>query len=140
MRTNQLNASTNRIPMDEFQAIAADPHKLVLRVKCGDRYGEYGTVGCLILDTRGETLLCTDFVISCRVAKKKVESAVIMFLMQKYGKSMDIVYRPSERNHVLREEFLSIGAEYDAQNALMRFTSGTIRDYDWAAVKEGSTE
>lgn len=140
MRTNQLNASTNRIPMDEFQAIAADPHKLVLRVKCGDRYGEYGTVGCLILDTRGETLLCTDFVISCRVAKKKVESAVIMFLMQKYGKSIDIVYRPSERNHVLREEFLSIGAEYDAQNALMRFTSGTIRDYDWAAVKEGGTE
>lgn len=140
MRTNQLNASTNRIPMDEFQAIAADPHKLVLRVKCGDRYGEYGTVGCLILDTRGETLLCTDFVISCRVAKKKVESAVIMFLMQKFGKSMDIVYRPSERNHVLKDEFLSIGAEYDEHNALMRFTSGTIRDYDWAAVKEGSTE
>ena len=63
-----------------------------------------------------------------------------MFLMQKYGKSIDIVYRPSERNHVLREEFLSIGAEYDAQNALMRFTSGTIRDYDWATVKEGSAE
>lgn len=140
MRSNQLNASTNRIPMDEFQAIASDPDRLVLRVKCSDRYGEYGTVGCLILDLRGEMLLCTDFVISCRVAKKKVESAVIMYLMQKYGKPMDIVYRPSERNHVLREEFLSIGAEYDEQDALMRFTPGTIRDYDWATVKEGGTE
>ena len=97
-------------------------------------------MGCLILDLRGEMLLCTDFVISCRVAKKKVESAVIMYLMQKYGKPMDIVYRPSERNHVLREEFLSIGAEYDEQDALMRFTPGTIRDYDWATVKEGGTE
>lgn len=140
MRTNQLNASTNRIPADEFRAIAAAPDRLVLRVKCGDRYGEYGTVGCLILDTRGEQLLCTDFVISCRVAKKKVESAVIMFLMQKHGKSMDIVYRPSERNHVLKEEFLSIGAEYNEQNALMRFTPGSIRDYDWATVKEGGAE
>ena len=139
MRTNQLNASTNRIPADEFRAIAAAPERLVLRVKCDDRYGEYGTVGCLILDMRGEQLLCTDFVISCRVAKKKVESAVIMFLMQKYGKSMDIVYRPSERNHVLKEVFLSIGAEYDEQNALMHFTPDSIRDYDWATVKEGGT-
>jgi len=140
MRTNQLNASTNRIPADTFRAIVADPERLVLRVKCTDRYGEYGTVGCLILDTRGEALLCTDFVISCRVAKKKVESAVIMYLMQKYKKPMDIVYRPSERNHVLKDEFTSIGADYDEQNALMRFTPGTIRDYDWATVKEDSVQ
>ena len=140
MRTNQLNASTNRIPADEFRAIAEDPERLVLRVKCVDRYGEYGTVGCLILDMRRETLLCTDFVISCRVAKKKVESAVIMYLMQKYGKGMDIVYRPSERNHVLKDEFMSIGADYDEQNALMHFAPDTIRDYDWATVKEGSAQ
>lgn len=137
MRTNQLNASTNRIPAEAFRAIAEDPDRLILRVKCVDRYGEYGTVGCLILDTRGETLLCTDFVISCRVAKKKVESAVIMYLMQKYKKSMDIVYRPSERNHVLKEEFLSIGADYDEKSALMHFAPGTILDHDWAVVKEG---
>lgn len=140
MRTNQLNASTNRIPMDAFLAIAEDSERLVLRVKCVDRYGEYGTVGCLILDLRGETLLCTDFVISCRVAKKKAESAVIMYLMQKYGKNMDIVYRPSERNHVLKDEFMSIGADYDEQNALMHFAPDTIRDYDWATVKEGSAQ
>ena len=140
MRTNQLNASTNRIPADEFHAIAEDPERLVLRVKCVDRYGEYGTVGCLILDMRGETLLCTDFVISCRVAKKKVESAVIMHLMQKYGRPMDIVYRPSERNHVLKDEFLSIGADCDEPKALMHFTADTIRDYDWATVKEGCAE
>lgn len=140
MRTNQLNASTNRIPADEFRAIAEDPDRLVLRVKCVDRYGEYGTVGCLILDTRGEVLHCTDFVISCRVAKKKVESAIIMFLMQKYGKPMDVVYRPSERNHVLKDEFLSIGADYDEKNALMHFAPDTIRDHDWATVKEGGTE
>ena len=140
MRTNQLNASTNRIPMDAFLAIAEDPERLILRVKCVDRFGEYGTVGCLILDMRGGTLLCTDFVISCRVAKKKVESAVIMYLMQKYGKNMDIVYRPSERNYVLKDEFLSIGADYDEQNALKHFAPDTIRDYDWATVKEGSAQ
>ncbi len=137
MRTNQLNASTNRIPYEDFCAIAADPKKTVLRVKCADRYGEYGTVGCLILEMCGDRLLCTDFVISCRVAKKKVESAVIMFLMQKYGKPIDVVYRPSERNHVLKDEFVSIGAEYDEQNARMRFAPDTIRDFDWATVKEG---
>ncbi len=137
MRTNQLNASTNRIPADELRALAADPARRVLRVKCEDRYGEYGTVGCLILDTRGERLLCTDFVISCRVAKKKVESAVIMYLMRAYGKSLDIVYRPSERNGVLREEFLAIGARCDEENARMRFEPDTLRDWDWARVADG---
>ena len=63
-----------------------------------------------------------------------------MHLMQKYGRPMDIVYRPSERNHVLKDEFLSIGADYDEPKALMRFTADTIRDYDWAAVKEGCAE
>jgi len=136
MRTNQLNASTNRIPYDEFRAIAEDPEKLVLRVRCRDKYGEYGTVGCLILEKRADTLLCTDFVISCRVAKKKVESAVILRLMERFGTGMDIVYRPSERNHVLKDEFLSIGADYDEANARMRFTKDTIRDADWATVTD----
>lgn len=134
MRTNQLNASTNRIPAEEFRALVGDPEKLVLRIKCTDQYGEYGTVGCLILEKRGGVLLCTDFVISCRAARKKVESAVIMYLMKSHGMNMDVVYRPSERNHVLKEEFLSIGAEYDEANALMHFSPETIRDYDWAAV------
>ena len=136
MRTNQLNASTNRIPFEEFQAIAAAPEKLVLRVSCRDRYGEYGTVGCLILEKGTDTLLCTDFVISCRVAKKKVESAVILRLMERFGTPMEIIYRPSERNHVLKDEFLSIGAEYDEANERMRFTKETIRDADWAAVTD----
>ena len=37
---------------------------------------------------------------------------------------------------MLREEFLSIGAEYDEANARMRFTKETIRDADWAAVTD----
>lgn len=140
MRTNQLNASTNRIPAEQFRALAADPVKTVLRIKCADRFGEYGTVGCLILAPGGGTLLCTDFVISCRVAKKKVESAILMFLMQKYEKNLELVYRPSERNHVLKDEFLSIGAQYDAEKGLMRFQPDTLRDYDWVSVQEGGAQ
>ena len=139
MRTNQLNASTNRIPRDEFRAIVSDPGKLVLRIKCDDKYGEYGTVGCLILEKKADALVCTDFVISCRAARKKVESALIMHLMRHYGLPMEIVYKPSERNHVLKDEFLSVGAQYDEPGALMRFTPETIRDHDWAAVTD-STE
>jgi Predicted enzyme involved in methoxymalonyl-ACP biosynthesis len=140
MRTNQLNASTNRIPYEQFRALTTDPGKLVLRVRCADKYGEYGTVGCLILEKRADKLLCTDFVISCRVARKKVESAVIMHLMKRYGLPMDIVYKPSERNHVLKEEFLAIGAEYLEADAVMRFTPETILDYDWASVADSSAQ
>lgn len=134
MRTNQLNSSTNRIPYDTFLQLVQDESKHVYKVKCNDKYGEYGIVGCLIIEKYDNRLLCTDFVVSCRVAKKKVESGVIMYLMKKHGLPMDIVYRPSDRNHVLKEEFDLIGGEYDVDRNLIHFKMESILDYDWATV------
>ena len=135
MRTNQLNASTNRISYKDFIAIVDNPNMIVIRVKCHDKYGEYGTVGCIILQKSDNVLLCTDFVVSCRVAKKKVESAVIMYLMKTFKLPMNIIYKPSDRNHVLLEEFMNIGGIYDEMNEVVQFTTDNICDYDWACVK-----
>lgn len=135
MRTNQLNASTNRIPYETFKSYTQDESKLVLRVKCDDKYGSYGTVGCLIINKDNNRLLCTDFVISCRVAKKKVESAIIMNLMEKFNLPLDVVYRPSERNHVLLDEFLTVGGKYKRENDVVCFTQEAIKDYDWVRVR-----
>lgn len=132
-RTNQLNASTNRIEYDEFVKIVNDYTRRVLLVKCSDKFGRYGTVGCLILDNLdNDSIRCTDFVISCRVAKKKLESALISALSVFYGKRIDIVYIRSERNNVLFEEFVQIGGKYCKDTNLITFQ--TIKDSDWMEV------
>lgn len=133
-RTNQLNASTNRIERDAFIDIVNGNERNVIKVVCRDSFGEYGTVGCLILKRQNETLLCTDFVISCRIAKKKAENAIVSYLMKQSGMDMEVVYYPTARNHVLLDEFINAGGDYLADRHIIRFTQNKIKDDDWVRV------
>lgn len=134
-RTNQLNASSRRIAFDEFCNILDDREKIVLKVFCKDKYGAYGIVGCMIFDLSHHNLLCTDFVFSCRVAKKKVESAIISFLMKYYSKEIAVIYFPTQRNNVLLDEFLQFGGEYKENEHIVSFTLKNIKDDDWVLAK-----
>ncbi len=138
-RTNQLNASTNRIGYDEFVFLAGGGTCTVLKVACRDCFGSYGTVGCLIVKREGGALRCTDFVLSCRIAKKKVESALVSFLMEKSGMDMEIVYYPTPRNRVLLDELVSVGGDYEEDRHIIRFAPTTIRDDDWVQVSGPQT-
>ena len=78
--------------------------------------------------------MCTDFVLSCRIAKKKVESALVSFLMKQSGLDMEIVYYPTPRNRVLLDELVSVGGDYQKDRHVIRFAPTTIHDDDWVQV------
>src|SRR5262249_28038930 len=80
-RTNQLNFSGQKYERKELEDLLADPRldKLVLR--CSDRYGSYGTVGFCILEVHQPALLVRDFMLSCRVQGKLLESAFFGHLL-----------------------------------------------------------
>jgi len=89
-RANQLNMSNTRYSADEFDKLLSRPGFLCLALQCEDRFGEYGIVGFASVDESGETPTLRDFVLSCRVAQKKVEHAFIEWLAvreQATGKS-----------------------------------------------------
>ncbi len=91
-RTNQLNSSGRRLTMDEVMAIYHDDHFETYALICEDRFGNYGLVGFSIVEL-GEEATITDFVISCRVANKKVENTYMMHLAEKYqAKGYDRLY------------------------------------------------
>lgn len=100
-RTNQLNSSGRRLSMDEIMHIYNDPDYETYVLVCKDRFGEYGIVGFSIVKLE-ESPIITDFVISCRVAKKKVEHSYILYLAQKYKKhgykALYMNYRKTVKN------------------------------------------
>ncbi len=112
-RTNQLNTSGKRYSKQEFDQLLADRTRLCLFVDCADRYGSYGIVGFISIAFEANTALVEDFVLSCRVAQKRVEHAVFAYLLREtaergYG-SLDLRFVASARNCIMQESLQSVG-------------------------------
>ncbi|HEY8934420.1 MAG TPA: HAD-IIIC family phosphatase, partial [Cyclobacteriaceae bacterium] len=76
-RSNQLNLSTTRYSIDEFKELLSKPDVMCLALRCTDRYGDYGIVGFSSIAFLTHYPILFDFVLSCRVAQKKIEHAFI---------------------------------------------------------------
>ena len=79
-RSNQLNLTTNRYTEEEFQQLLRRSDIVAFAFGCKDKFGDYGIISFLSLQIDGNEGRITDFVVSCRVAKKKVENAIITSL------------------------------------------------------------
>jgi FkbH-like protein len=108
-RSNQLNLSTRRYTAEDFQELLDTPGLLTVAVECSDRFGEYGIVGFASVDERGEPPLVLDYVLSCRVAQKRVEQTFFEWLGQREAElgaerlQADLIETP--RNVALRRIF-----------------------------------
>ncbi len=79
-RSNQLNLSTKRYSEGEFRELITSQNVSTFALHCTDRFGDYGIIGFASVDERGKSPQLLDFVISCRVAQKRVEHAFIEWL------------------------------------------------------------
>lgn len=79
-RANQLNLSGKRYIEAEFRELLSRPGILCTAMYCLDRFGDYGIVGFASVDESQKTPVLKDFVLSCRVARKKVEHAFLQWL------------------------------------------------------------
>lgn len=97
-RTNQLNASGRRLRLDEVKKYwQLDTFETSVLI-CEDKFGSYGLVGFAIIEKK-EVPVITDFVISCRVANKKVEHAFVKNLAKKSNsRRIRIRYKRTDRN------------------------------------------
>jgi FkbH-like protein len=112
-RSNQLNLSTHRFSAGEFAELLQRPDALCVCTSCRDRFGEHGIVGFASLIISKEKLLLKDFVLSCRVAQKKVENAWFGWLVRTAAtasyQSVHAPYVKTTRNSVLLKAFLEVG-------------------------------
>ena len=79
-RTNQLNFSGAKYSPDRIAAALDDDGMRVLVLRCRDRFGDYGTVGVVLVRRTGRVLRIEDMMISCRVQGRRIEQAVFAHL------------------------------------------------------------
>ena len=87
-------------------------------------YGQYGTVGFALVDV-SRTLL-TDMMFSCRIQFKRVDHAVLCFLLQTYKRRefpwFDATYRKTDQNQQVGQVFDDMGfAEVEQDGSHFRY-------------------
>lgn len=97
-RTNQLNSSGRRLSLDEVRSIVASDNYDTYVLNSSDKFGDYGIVGFLIVEKKGDEAHITDFVISCRVANKKIEPSIINYLANIYNDKVYFHYKKTSLN------------------------------------------
>ena len=111
-RTNQMNFSGRRYSKRDLQATLSSPRHECYLIDAEDSYGKYGYIGFAVLDP-GPVPRVVDLAFSCRVQAKRVEHAVLVFLMEKYAalgaREFEVFYRASERNAQIAEVFPDLG-------------------------------
>src|SRR5262245_27024735 len=129
-RTNQLNLSTRRYGREQFLALLAHSEVVCIAIRARDKFGDYGIIGVIAVELGSMATLC-DFVMSCRVARKRVEHALFHWLFSMVnGLGYDTLiahFIPTARNAVLLEILTELGFSRggdDASHIVLR-PSGT---------------
>jgi FkbH-like protein len=79
-RSNQFNLSGRRYSADEFDELLRDPRYECFAAEVSDRFGGHGIVGFIAVDIDHTPPTLFELVMSCRVAKKKVEDTLLLWL------------------------------------------------------------
>jgi len=112
-RTNQLNFSGTRYEYDRLKEIMHEATLETYVVECRDRFGSYGIIGFAVVDAVAPRLL--DLMFSCRIQGKRVEHAVLSFLLKRFagvtGRPFLATYRRTSTNATAGRVFSDIGFE-----------------------------
>jgi FkbH-like protein len=110
-RTNQMNFSGNRYPEARLREMMGDPDLETYVIDCEDRFGAYGIIGFAVADRREPRLL--DLMFSCRVQGKRVEHAVLAFLLKRFvdgeGRDFWADFRRTAQNAAAGRVFEEMG-------------------------------
>src|SRR3989338_1527173 len=82
LRTNQFNMTTRRYSEDELHRLIANQDTEIYAALIKDRFGDYGMTGALFLKEDKEALVVNNFILSCRVLGKDIETALLAFIIQ----------------------------------------------------------
>ena len=108
-RTNQFNISGRNYDYDSFKILLEKGDCFCFKVT--DKFGDYGIVGFFKVVFKNQFYLLTDFVMSCRVAEKRIEETILNLLFKNYSKRGDlrILFIKTGKNEPIFLKFQEIG-------------------------------
>jgi FkbH-like protein len=130
-RLAQLVAKTNQFTLDgrrqseaELNSIATTPHSAVRLFSATDRFGEYGTVGAVIVHNNGSV---DTFVLSCRAMGRGVEEAMVAVageLAAEFQQELSVVVGNGPKNVPAKTFFAGLGVTAWETPTTLRATNG----------------
>ena len=111
LRTNQLNLSAQKYSFETFTIMMNNGENQPFAVIAKDKYGDYGQVAFLLCKAEAENLIINEFAMSCRVAGKFIESAIVKWLQDKYSQYKKVILEgvQTQKNILLINNFKGIG-------------------------------
>ncbi|MCG8512130.1 MAG: HAD-IIIC family phosphatase [Rhodospirillales bacterium] len=110
-RSNQFNLSGRRYSREQFETLLADPAFECLAFDLRDDFGDYGIVGFAAIENTSRGPVLMDFVMSCRVARKRVEETFLRWYADRAGRhgarSFAVRMKRTERNRPLRDALIA---------------------------------
>lgn len=133
VRTNQLNMTGRKYTAEEFAEVLARTDHKNFAFSCADDFGEYGIVGFGQYRVEGDTLVFTEFAMSCRVAGKFVESALFAHLLQAENCTVGcFTVQKTKKNILLRNTLEQIGfaIEHESGNNVSYRFNADLKNRD----------
>ena len=114
-RSNQFNLMTRRYGEAACEAMMKDPSRAPLTLRLADKFGDYGLISVVILKHAGEDLEIDEYLMSCRVLQRGVESFTInnifSYAARLGAKRVVGQYLPTAKNDMVKDFFKSFGFE-----------------------------
>jgi FkbH-like protein len=133
-KTNQFNLTTRRYTEQQISALSKDPHWRVYSLRLRDRFGDNGLVGVAMTERKGGVVEIDNFLLSCRVIGREVETALLAHLAEvsltEGAKNLRGSYIPTKKNAPAKDFYPSHGFKLAAQD-------GEITTWDLDLCGEG---
>ena len=118
-KTNQFNLTTKRLTLSEVKRYISHPQKKVIAVQAKDKFGDYGIISILYLSKNLNTWNIDNWVMSCRVFAKSIESAILFSLIKHLKKNkkfkLKTTYIVSKKNHLIFDTLKYLGFTINKQ-------------------------
>ena len=119
-RSNQFNLMTRRYGEAACEAMMRDASFVPLTLKLADKFGDYGLISIVILKPAGDDLEIDEYLMSCRVLQRGVESFAmnnIFAYAERVGAKRVVGhYIPTAKNDMVKDFFKNFGFEKVADN------------------------
>lgn len=134
-RSNQFNLSGRSYQADGFHDLLQSPRHECFCFEVADDFGGYGIVGFAAFETTNDGPHLVDFVLSCRVAQKMIESTFLSWYARRQQdlghQQLRARLRVTTRNAPLRDVlnqlgFTCLASEEDHQLLELRFGNDAI--------------